>query len=383
MKFKAQIDLFAEASIQREGAEGKQTATLRIPLLPEGKFEHPEYGLLNWTPEKFADMQRNFDRGATGFQPMLNFDHAPHNIFASSAPAAGWFKSLETESGVGLFAVVELTDLGVEAIDNKRYRYISAEVMDSYDTPDGDTFANVCCGAALTNTPFHSSMSGLFSQPHGQEKEQIRQFSQTGPATFWAALDQTTGGSMNVIERARKLFGLKDSATEAEVLSAMDQAEPKINPPANPEKKEEPAQFSLPAGKVLLDESEVQQFRQASTDLKALREETAKGKAEAAVEKFTREGKIVPAQREAALKFALENPALFEQVYSTAQPVVQLSGTFPRLQPAGGTGDEAQTFDAYVAQVQQRDDCDYTTAAETAAAERPDLYRATRPGKGA
>ncbi len=147
-----------------QNREESEPAVVRIPVLPEGEFPHPIYGKLEWTPEKFDQMIQNFNGKAMGAEPMLNFDHSTHNWFAVNSPAAGWPIRLEHEPGVGLFAIVELTDLGEEAIKNKRYRYISAEVADKLKTSTGKEIENLLSGMALTNVPFHDTMTGLFGK---------------------------------------------------------------------------------------------------------------------------------------------------------------------------------------------------------------------------
>jgi len=160
-RFHSSLDLFS-APLQRPDPNGP--AVLRIPVLPEGSFSHPLYGKLSWTTEKFTRMIQNFNANVTGAAPVLNADHATRNPFAASAPAYGWPKSMEHVPGEGLFAIIELTDLGEEAITNKRYRYISAEVDETYANSQGATFQDVISGYALTNTPFHDTMPGLFSK---------------------------------------------------------------------------------------------------------------------------------------------------------------------------------------------------------------------------
>jgi hypothetical protein len=114
---------------------------------------------------------------------MLNADHSTFNPNAALAPAYGWFMGMEKIPSEGLYAQIELTDLGVEAIRNKHYGYISAETWDEYTDSTGQTFENVVSGAALTNTPFHDTMPGLF----GRKLERPRLLSRSDAAQFWAA----------------------------------------------------------------------------------------------------------------------------------------------------------------------------------------------------
>jgi phage I-like protein len=93
---------------------------------------------------------------------MLNADHATHNPFAAESRAFGWPKRL-FHTPEGLFCDVELTNLGVEAIEQKHYRYTSAEIAPKYRTSTGDVYSDLFCGLALTNTPYHDTMPGVFA----------------------------------------------------------------------------------------------------------------------------------------------------------------------------------------------------------------------------
>lgn len=159
MRFHSKADLFSLAP-QRDTPEGP--AYLEIPVLPFGTYEHQQYGTLDWTSAKFDRMIANFDQQVTGWAPSLGSDHAFYNPFAAEAPAFGWISNLYVKPDEGLYARVDLTDLGEEAIAQKRYRYISAEVADKWKTSTGSEFENVIEGATLTNRPWHDTMPGLF-----------------------------------------------------------------------------------------------------------------------------------------------------------------------------------------------------------------------------
>ncbi len=157
-------------------------ATVDMPVLPEGEFEHPWWGTLTWDKNVFGDMIRNFHAGVTTV-PFLNLDHAGLGLFGDgAAPAAGWFVDLVHDAEAGLLkAPTELTDLGEESLSTRRYRYNSAEVWDDFTNSRGETFKNVCTGNALTNRPFHDTLPGQFGQP---ARKAIRLFSK-GPYTLW------------------------------------------------------------------------------------------------------------------------------------------------------------------------------------------------------
>lgn len=156
---------------------------LLLPVLPEGQFEHPWYGTLVWDRPKFAQMRDNFHDGVMGSRPFLGIDHERLNFFSSRAPAAGWITDLEHDEEAALFLTrVELTQLGLDNIEGRLYRYTSAEVADTYKNSRGEAYNNVLVGNTLTNTPFHDTMPGLF----GAEPSQAIALSSRGPHTLWA-----------------------------------------------------------------------------------------------------------------------------------------------------------------------------------------------------
>lgn len=82
----------------------------------------------------------------------LALQHAPldegHKMFYSpDAPAFGWFQSFAVNADGGVEGINELTDLGINAIDNKHYRY--ASVVFDYDFETLEIL--VIKGAGLTN----------------------------------------------------------------------------------------------------------------------------------------------------------------------------------------------------------------------------------------
>lgn len=190
-RFHTQIDLFEALKEPGRKLGTDEAVILQLPLLPQGEFDHPSYGKLNFTPAKFAQMRQHFEDGSIGFVPSLNLDHASQNPFAAECRAMGWFKGLVEVPGVGLDFLVELTPAGAKAIEDKEYRYISAETADLWTVPTGESYANVILGAALTNLPYFSQMRGIFDNK--------------------AACFSSKGGAS---------FGATESAPDVEALSA-------------------------------------------------------------------------------------------------------------------------------------------------------------------
>ena len=158
-------------------------AVARLPVLPEGQFEHPYYGTLTWDRAKFAQMRENFHNHVMGSRPFLGIDHERMNFFSARAPAAGWITDLEHDAAARMFLThIELTPLGEENIADRLYRYTSAEVADTYRNSRGEEYENVLAGNTLTNSPFHDTMPGLF----GSVPTRAVTLSTRGPHTLWA-----------------------------------------------------------------------------------------------------------------------------------------------------------------------------------------------------
>ncbi|MDO8607293.1 MAG: phage protease, partial [Phaeospirillum sp.] len=325
LRLTSQFDLF-QLDMGEEMPDG-MPRQVRIPLLPAGKYEHPGYGELEWTPEKFAQMQANFQAGATGFQPSVNFDHSSHNPFGGGSRAAGWLTALETDAG-GLHARVELTPCGEEAIRKREYRYVSAEIAEVWVTSSGQAFANVVLGAALTNIPFHGSMPGLFAAAGAVPTSGAPD----GDGEHRAEAAAPHGGSMTLTDIARKFFGLPDTASEAETTLAFVQraAQPAVSAPVETQPAATPPP-SLTANFVQLDRTEherlltlARQVEESDRQAQEARLELARQSATTAVAAYEAQGKITPAQRAYALTLALENPGLFKSLYDAAPAVVDL-----------------------------------------------------------
>jgi phage I-like protein len=390
------VDLFSLlAEVPRE--EGKP-ATLRMPVLPEGEFDHPTYGKLDWSPKRFAVMIANHEKRVTGFAPMLNVDHATHNPFAASAPAYGWVQSLAHEPGTGLVAEVELTDLGEEAIRCKRYRYLSAEVGETWKDSKGAEHKDVFSGLALTNQPFHETMPGLFTR---DQVSGAWGFQATGAAGVPAIHDAAAAPTatqekhMDPLKFLRRLFGLSEGTSDEEVmLTAVRSAQPE------PQKLEaiigEPVRLAadtvtlsrIEADQLRAQAAEVQEFkRQAEASAQAAKDaQTALLSREAAagVDACIQAGKVLPAQREDALKFALSDPLLFKALFDGAKPQLDLTargGLTPDPRTAEGAAPEtfAAKVSAHLALCQRSGrPTTYAEAAEEVANDHPELYDAHR-----
>lgn len=132
-------------------------ASKRFKVLPWGEFETRDAairelfenpGFMAVTDRSVAEIPQHFaNRDIDAF---VNVDH---NSFG---PSYGWIKSAEAVPDDGVYIEVEWTDLGEEAVRNRRYRYSSAEVVfdsSAWKTGEGPAEIVAITGAALTNRP--------------------------------------------------------------------------------------------------------------------------------------------------------------------------------------------------------------------------------------
>lgn len=125
-----------------------------VPVFPEGHFEHPEYGTLDFTLGELRKYVMNFRKKVRKIDIAVDIDH-------KNEDAVGWLKDLEIREGVGLFGLVEWNQHGAGLIADKRYRYISPQFGEYVDEESGTTYDPVLVALTITNFPFLKSMAAV------------------------------------------------------------------------------------------------------------------------------------------------------------------------------------------------------------------------------
>jgi phage I-like protein len=152
-----------------------------IMMFAQGRYEHPQYGELDFSRERLARIKANFDQRVRKIDLALDSNHDQNQ-------ATGWVEQMELREAqpdgapAGLWGLVRWTPLGVQLLTDQVYRYFSPEFVDSWTDPQtGQTFEDVQLGGGLTNRPFLKELTpvqlaekdGVSRKPWGQVKKSM------------------------------------------------------------------------------------------------------------------------------------------------------------------------------------------------------------------
>ena len=266
-------------------------------LLPKGKTEF-EGGYYILDDKAMDRVIENFKK--RGIDIVVDYEH--QTIYGETAPAAGWIKDLKKTPG-GIVAKVEWTSKAKEFLKNKEYRYFSPVI-----NLDSKRRVISLHSVALTNAP-----------------RTYRQVSLVAKNNF--------GKEAFVMNpEILKLLGLPEDASEKEVLSAISDLKQRAE--KEPEKEEViPKEVLEALGLEKADKSEViasiHALKQEAEAVKveefvALKKKLAEMTAEKLVEEALEAGKILPAQKEWALKYAMNDEKGFKAFMEKAPQVAPL-----------------------------------------------------------
>lgn len=140
------------------------TSWIQVALV--GDFVSGRYGEFSITKKDLSTMEANFSSGKHPVPPTrlcMDYDHLSEDPDApGDGKAAGWFVKLELrEQGTELWALIEWTEPGAEAIRLKEYQFVSPSFHPSFTTPAGEVVGCTLLAAAITNRPFLQGMDPL------------------------------------------------------------------------------------------------------------------------------------------------------------------------------------------------------------------------------
>lgn len=247
------FDMFGSAAIALSSDAAE--APSEIQVIPSGYHETPKGAFL--LSGKAADLVVA-DFSKRGTDMVIDYEH--QSLTGDEAPAAGWIKELFNRGADGVWARVQWTARAAEYLRNREYKYLSPVFL--RDNSDGAVQRLV--NAALTNTPAICGMvplvmkDGAGSSASGHEEE---------------------GSPLSGIASA---LGLAESADIAEMLGAI---------------------AALKQG--------FDAYGAIKSELDGLKDDLRRREASEMVAVAMKEGKVTPAQRDWAMKYAEDDPAGF------------------------------------------------------------------------
>jgi phage I-like protein len=137
-----------------------------VQIIRCGIFHHPIYGNFKITPDVLESMVKNFSENVRGIDLAIDYEHNSQSV------AAGWIKTLKTKNPgpTGqLWADVEWTPKGKQVLQDKEFRYLSADFTLNYeDSETLDEHGPTLFGAGLTNRPFVKGMAPTAQLTEGE-----------------------------------------------------------------------------------------------------------------------------------------------------------------------------------------------------------------------
>ncbi len=286
--------------------------TSRIQVLPAGVFASNDgrpatldVGYATWTmdAQAFANMSASIN--ASSNDTVVDFDHKTVCAqMGQDNPAAGWVSNADLEfieqgEGAGLWANVQWTALGAQAIADRTYRYISPVFRaDESGRPVG------LHSIALTNNPALDSMAAV-----ALSKQSLAQSTITALAT--------PGEPTMLLVALCTALGLQPNTTEQTLLTS-------VTALAAENSRLKDGQFDPAKHIPLAQHAEVQNA------LSALQTQVNTDQHTAVLSQALAEGKVLPAQQ---AYWAAQSLAALQAYVDVAHPITALSG-----QQTGGKG---------------------------------------------
>lgn len=144
---------------------GEVRARLKIPIAKYGRWKHPEYGTVSFSPDDYRDMVKNLQDNALGFKPFLtlgHYDEEPNST--DSHRKRGDLESV-VEDGEIIYGIFDSSPDIAAYIKQGEYEYASGEfIRNLLDKGNGQNRGVAISRVALTNAPF---------VPFGEAKAQV------------------------------------------------------------------------------------------------------------------------------------------------------------------------------------------------------------------
>jgi len=303
----------------------KGAAPTRILIAPWGDVESTQ-GQFFVDGQAVAATIEQFREHGTDIP--IDFEHQTLGGSYSSpdglAPAAGWIKNLIGIESVGLMADVEWTELGLEHLQKRQYRYLSPVAL----IRKSDRRLVGLHSAALTNKPAIVGMEALVNRETSSEERDcgvpLAACSQCDRDDASCEQEQASRplhpGEVNNSSQTVQIAQAPDKSGFHSACGSLDQSLEEESMVETLEKLRK---------QLALDQQDGarQVLVAASRRLVELEKREAQKGAEARVSEAMAAGKLTEAQREWALKLALSDAPSFDEWSAAAPMVVNLGRT--------------------------------------------------------
>ncbi|MDI3480799.1 MAG: hypothetical protein PWQ97_454 [Tepidanaerobacteraceae bacterium] len=268
-----------------------------IQILPYG-WVNSRKGNFLVDEQAMKEIINNFNSRANDM--VIDYEH--QTLEGTEAPAAGWIKELIDKGKEGLWAKVEWTRRAREYLKNKEYRYLSPVVIQRLS----DKRIFDIHSAALTNTPAIDGMAPIVNKNDVMEEDKMD------------------------LKELKKKLGLAEDATEEDIIKAVEIL-------ANSNKYLKVFKDETLKAMELNADAKIEDIRAKVISLKnpsgyvsiqefnQLKEKLQKKETAELVEMALKQGKVTPAQKEWAEKYAEKDPDGFKVFVEKAPVVVPLN----------------------------------------------------------
>lgn len=282
---------------------------------------------------------------------VIDYEHQTYE--GGQAPAAGWVKELQARPD-GIWGRVAWTERGKGYVANREYRYLSPVILVSKDSRRVMDLVAV----GLTNVPRINDFPPLTNKDKGDQgmnwldklKTVLGLEAGASEEQAVAAVEKTLNSAKGLLATLRTLVGLNESAEAPQVLESVKTELNKAKAGAGqviPNSVLAALKLSAGAGEsaVLgairgLQEGS-QQLEALQNRLEALERGDLERQANSLVDAAMKAGKVAPASKDDALKWATKDPKGFEAYMNTAPRVVPMGDLpdGPTKTPGAGLDD--------------------------------------------
>lgn len=216
----------------------EQTQSLH-PVAKLGRYEDPRYGKFSITRADVASWQKNL-RGLQGGRIPIDYDHLADTP-GGSTKAAGWITELQLMTGQRLaelvpayadrvdlqgeyaVATIDWTPEGADSVRAGYWLYVSPTFSSRYTDEQERDQGPTLVGTALTNRPFLRRGMPAIALTAAPVEKGLPAAVEV-PADDPPARRDSRGTMPDLNQKLAKALGLKDDATDEEIVTAATEA---------------------------------------------------------------------------------------------------------------------------------------------------------------